>query len=152
MKSKLAKENVKRVKDLEKDINSLHRVINEKMREVEDIFIEGAGDFKGSYIEYYDGDQYIFMKVERQYNRMKDEHCVLNLQGPSIKLFDNPLREEIDEGGNVVGEFDDMDGFSVGSKVFEETALETLRKITKADMKKVVKTWVAYMNKSLGLE
>ena len=150
MKDKITKDNAKRIDTIEKEIHGLYRQINDRELEIENIYVESNLDFTGSYAEYFDGDEYVFMKVERQYNRIKDgKHHGLNLQGPAIRLTDNPLNEEIEDGENVIGHYDNMDGIMVGSKVLEGVTVETLRKISKKDMEHVVKVYTDMLKKNM---
>lgn len=148
MESKMTAEQGKKVKDLRKEVRSLEKQINEKEVEIERVLVEAGANFKGSYVEFYDGEEYVFMKVERQI--IRDSGTMINLQGPAIRLDDSPLNEENDEcDGISMVSYDEADGFSFGSKVLEGYTVEWIRKITKEDMVFVLDHYIDTMKKNL---
>ena len=132
-------ENVEnKIGELKKKMDLLNKEIDDCQREIDEIIVSNGGDFKGSYVMYDDGDDYIFMKVE--YQDIRNHGRSINLQGPSLTLPFNPLDGETDnDGDSIYTTYDEHNGFSFGAKVLNETAPEVVRKITKEDMAKVVK-------------
>ena len=148
MENKMTQEQGEKIKALEHEINELQLQINSKDYEIEKIIVEAGANFEGSYVEFYDGEEYVFMKVERQILRSNGR--TINLQGPSIRLNDNPLHESYDEyDGFDWGSYDESDGFSFGSKVLQELTVETVRKISKKDMTFVLDYYINTMKKKL---
>lgn len=145
MKSKITSEQGKKIYDLKEEINDLQKQINEKEVEVDRILVEAASNFEGSYVEFYNGEEYVFMKVELQI--VREGGIKIYLQGPAIRLSDSPLNDEYDGVGE--GSYDDTDGFSFGPKVLEGYTSEWIRKITKKDMAFVLDCYINTMKKNL---
>lgn len=145
MKNKMTKEQGKKIKDLKEEIHSLQKQINEKETEIDRVIVEAGANFEGFYVEFYDGEEYVFMKVERQI--IRDSGAMINLQGPAIRLDDSPLNE--DYGGISMVSYDEADGFSFGPKVLQGLTVEWIRKITKEDMVFVLDHYIDTMKKNL---
>ena len=141
----MTKEQGKKIKDLKEEIHSLQKQINEKEVEIDRVIVEAGANFEGSYVEFYDGEEYVFMKVERQI--IRDSGAMINLQGPAIRLDDSPLNE--DYGGISMVSYDESDGFSFGPKVLQGLTVEWIRKITKEDMVFVLDHYIDTMKKNL---
>ena len=138
----------KKIKDLREEVYSLQKQINEKEAEIDRVLIETASNFEDSYVEFYNGEEYIFMKVERQI--IRDSGIKINLQGPAIRLDDNPLDEDYDMGdGIAIASYDVSDGFSFGPKVLEGHTVEQIRKISKEDMALVLDHYIDTIKKNL---
>jgi hypothetical protein len=148
MESKLTEEQGKKIKDLKEEIQSLQKEINEKEVEVERVIVESKANFADSYVEFYDGEDYVFMKVERQIVRAGG--AKIYLQGPAIRLDDDPLSESYnDYDGISMGSYDENDGFSFGLKVLEDCTVEWIRKISKEDMIFVLDYYINTVKKNL---
>jgi hypothetical protein len=127
-----------KIDELRKEMDRLNKELDDCQREMDEIIVGNGGDFKDSYVVYYDGEDYTFMKVE--YQNIRNHGKSINLQGPSLTLPFNPLDGETDnDGDSVYTTYDEHNGFSFGASVLNETALEVVRKITKEEMSKVVK-------------
>lgn len=127
-----------KINELKKKMDLLNKELDDCQREIDEIIVRGGGDFKGSYVMYNDGDEYIFMKVE--YQDIRSHGRSISLQGPSLTIPFNPLDSETDnDGGSIYTTYDEHNGFSFGAEVLNETATEVIRKITKEEMTKVVK-------------
>jgi hypothetical protein len=148
MKSKMTKEQKKEINDLRNEIQSLQKEVDKKESEISRVFVAAEADFMDSYVEFYNGEDYIFMKVERQY--IRDGGVKINLQGPAIRLDDSPLNEDYDEYNGIgMASYDESDGFSFGSKVLEGSTVEWIRKISKEDMVFVLDYYINTMKKNL---
>lgn len=131
-------ENVEnKIDELSKKMDRLNKELDDCQREIDAIIVGNGGDFKDSYVVYYDGDDYIFMKVE--YQDIRGHGRCINLQGPSLALPFNPLDSETDDDGDsIYTTYDEHNGFTFGAKALNETATEVIRKLTKEEMTKVV--------------
>ena len=148
MEKKMTKEQGKKIKDLKEEIQSLQKQINEKELEIDSVLVEAASNFEDSYVEFYNGEEYVFMKVERQY--VRDGGAKINLQGPAIRLDDSPLNEDYDEcDGISMVSYDEADGFSFGPKVLQGLTVEWIRKIEREDMIFVLDYYINAMKKNL---
>lgn len=144
----MTEEQGKKIKSLTKEINELQDQVREKEYEIERIITESAGSFEGSYVEFYDDDEYVFMKVERQVIRYSGRHICL--YGPAIRLPDTPLREEDeDDDGIDLGSYDESDCIQFGPQVLQGSSVSTIRKITKKDMGVVLDYYINTMKKNL---
>ena len=138
----------KKVNDLREEVRSLEKQINEKEVEIERVLVEAGANFKDSYVEYFNGEEYVFMKVERQIVRAGG--VKICLQGPAIRLDDDPLSKSYDDyDGISMVSYDEADGFSFGPKVLEGHTVEWIRKITKKDMVFVLDHYIDTMKKNL---
>ena len=144
----MTREQGNKIKNLREEIYSLQRQINEKEVEIDRVLVEAASNFEGSYVEFYDGEEYVFMKVERQY--FCDGGVKINLQGPAIRLDDSPLNEDYDgcDGISMVS-YDEADSFSIGPKVLLGLTVEWIRKIEREDMVFVLDCYINTMKKNL---
>ena len=148
MESKMTKEQGERINVLKEDIRVLQIQINEKMEEIDRTFVEAGADFENSYVEFYNGEEYVFMRVERQI--IRSGGCVINLKGPSIRLNTNPLDEDYEEGdGFDWGSYDETDDFSFGPQVLQGLTIESIHKITKKDMTFVLDYYMNTLKKNL---
>lgn len=148
MENKLTSEERKVITGLKEEIRRLQKQIDEKEIEINRVLVKAAADFEGSYIEYYDGEEYIFMKVERQI--IRDGGSKINLQGPAIRLEDSPLNKDYEEDEEFgMGSYDEYDGFSFGPKVLQGLTVERIRKITRDDMVFVLDHYIDAMKKNL---
>lgn len=84
MEKKMTKEQGKKIKDLKEEIQSLQKQINQKELEIDSVLVEAASNFEDSYVEFYNGEEYVFMKVERQY--VRDGGAKINLQAQQSGL------------------------------------------------------------------
>lgn len=148
MENKLTSEERKVITGLKEEIRRLQKQIDEKEIEINRVLTEAAADFEDSYIEYYDGEEYVFMKVERQI--IRDGGSKINLQGPAIRLEDSPLNKDYEEDEELgMGSYDECDGFSFGPKVLQGLTVERIRKITRDDMVFVLDHYIDAMKKNL---
>ena len=149
MENKLTSEKRKVITGLKEEIRCLQKQIDEKEIEINRIITEAAANFEDSYIEYYDGEGYVFMKVERQI--IRDGGSKINLQGPAIRLEDSPLNEDYDESeGLGTGSYDEYDGFDFGPDVLQGCiTVERIRKITRDDMVFVLDHYIDTLKKNL---
>lgn len=148
METDMTNELSEKIKALGKEISELQDQINDKENEIERLIIGTGGNYEGSYVEFYDGDEYIFMKVERQ--NIRNNGRSINIQGPSIRLPDTPLREgEDDDEGLDMGSYDESDGLSFGPAILNGTRLETIRKITEDEMRLVLDYYINTMKEKL---
>lgn len=148
MENKMTEEQGKKIKSLTKEIDELQDQVREREYEIERIIVESAGNFEGSYIEFYDEDEYVFMKVERQVVRYSGR--LICLYGPAIRLPDTPLREQDeDDDGIDLGSYDESDYIQFGPQVLQGSSVSTIRKITKKDMGVVLDYYINTMKKNL---
>lgn len=148
MENKMTEEQGGRMKALRKEIDELQEQVKKREYEIERIIVESAGDFEGSYVEYFTGDDYVFMKVEQQTTRYSGRHVYL--QGPAITLPDTPLLEkENDDDGIDEGAYYEVDDIYFTPSVLRGSSVETIRKISKEDMLKVIDYYVDALKKNL---
>lgn len=148
MKNKPTNDTGKLIFDLKEEILQLQNKIDKKKIEIDRILFEADGDFEGCYVEFYDGAEYIFMKVERQI--IRDNGSKINLQGPAIKLDDSPLNEDYDYDGELgMGSYDYNEGFTFPVIVLDGNKFQRIRKIEKDDMVFVLDHYVDVLKKNL---
>lgn len=143
----MTEEQTKKLDEYKEKVRQLNQQLNECYCEMDKIIVESGDDFRGSYVAYFDGDDYVFMKVERQNIRNNGKN--INLQGPAIRLCDDPLSAPKDDDGIDIGSYDEHDGFSFGSGVLEGKTYEHIRKISKKDMSRVLDYYYNSMKENL---
>jgi hypothetical protein len=139
------------VKALEKEISDHERAICDIERKINEYFIEYGGDYANSYVEYFDGNKYHFMFVERQSQGVHNGECYLRLDGPTIVLYDNPLSGELGEDGSVVGEYDELGSVMVPAIVFQSVSSGSIKRINKSEMDQVINAWEGSMKTRMKL-
>ena len=143
----MTKELINKLDEFQEKIRQATLQINEYYCEIEKIMVTSGDNYKGSYVAYFDGDDYVFMKVETQ--NIRKEGKSINLQGPAIRLCDDPLRMSDSDDGIDIGSYDEHDGFSFGSGVLNGTAYQHIRKISKEDMAFVLDYYYNTMKENL---
>lgn len=144
----MKEETQNKIKELQSEIHELKVKAFEKQLEIERIYIDENLDFKGSYVEYFNGDDdsFVFMNVEECV--VSDDGTKIILHGASVKTDSNPLLIEDDEK-ITWGEYLDYDSISVSSQVISGTTFSTIKKIGKKDFTFVFESWCMNMRKKL---
>ena len=143
----MTEDNKKKYDEYKERVRQLNQQLNECYCEMDKIIVDSGDDFRGSYIKYFNGEEYVFMKVEMQ--NIRDEGKSINLQGPAIRLCDDPLSMPHDDDGIDMGSYEEHDGLSFGSCVLEGVSYEYIRKITKKDMAVVLDYYYHTMKENL---
>ena len=145
----MTKEQEKKLDELNKKLSQLNQQVNECHYEIDKMIVESMADFKGSYVVFFDGDEYVFMKVEMQ--TIRDNGYIVYLQGPAIRLPDDPttIKSIKDDDGVEVGTYDEHDGFSLKPAVLDGTAYQHIRKITKKEMAFVLEYYFNTMKENI---
>lgn len=143
----MTEDNKKKYDEYQERVRQLNQEINECYCEMDRIIVESGDDFRGSYVMYFDGEDYVFMKVEMQNTR--NEGRSINLQGPAIRLCDDPLSTPKDDEGIDMGSYEERDGITFGSGVLEDTSYQYIRKITKKDMATVLDYYYRTMKENI---
>jgi hypothetical protein len=142
----MTQEQTKKIEELRQKIASLNVEINKCEAEIDNIIVGAENSFDGSYVCFYNaGEEFIFMKVEKQYNRTppfpspEESPVIINLQGPAIRMSANPLLDDEDEYDSVdCAEYNEWDGITFGPKVLQGTSANTIERITKKQMETVL--------------
>lgn len=150
MQNKMSEETLAKIKELKDQIKELNEKVTESHIELEKLLTSNNCDFEGSYVEFYsnDDDEYVFMRVKRQTNR--ENGAILVLCGPAVRLCDSPLLvDEYDDEGIDAGSYNEHDIIEVGLMSLSGSSAETIRKITKKDMKFVLDYYFETIRKNL---
>ena len=142
----MTQEQTKKIEELRLKIASLNVEINKFESEIDTIIVGAENSFEGSYVCFYNaGEEFVFMKVERQYNRTlpfpshEESPVIINLQGPAIRMPSNPLLDDEDEYDGVdSAEYDEWDGITFGPQVLQGISANTIERITKEQMETVL--------------
>ena len=124
---------IEKIKSLRSEIIDLNTEISKKEVEINKIWVENEADFEGSYVEFFNGDDYIYMRVEKQ--TIWKFGYALHLEGPAITLDDSPLEDFEDIS---FASYNESDVLFVDADVLKGIKDERIRKINKKDMKFVV--------------
>jgi hypothetical protein len=143
----MTEDNKKKYDEYKEKIRQLNQQLNECHCEMDRLIVESSDDFRGSHVAYFDGDEYVFMKVEMQNTRNNGQS--ISLRGPAIRLCDDPLTAPQDDDGIDVGSYDEHDEFSFGADVLEGEAYEHIRKISKKDMATVLDYYYRTMKENI---
>lgn len=143
----MTEDSKKKYDEYKEKVRQLNQQLNECYCEMDKLIVESGDDFRGSYAMYFDGEDYVFMKVEMQCTR--NEGRSINLQGPAIRLCDDPLSAPKDDEGIDVGSYEEHDGITFNASVLEGTTFCYIRKITKKDMAVVLDYYYRTMKENL---
>lgn len=143
----MKEEDKKKLEELQETLRTLNQAVNKCQCSIAKIITDEGADFEGSYVVYFDGDDYIFMKVELQ-NIRGDGH-IINLQGPALRLSGNPLERDEDDDDIDYSSYDESDGFSFTSSTLTEESCDTIKKITKEEMEKVLDYYANLLKEKL---
>lgn len=150
MENNIQDETMAKINEYRSQISDLNKKITEYEAELNKLIVKTKGDFKDSYIEYYDSekDTFVFMHVNRQIFR-KDGRLLV-LCGPMLKLSDSPLRFSDDDDGFIdFGWFEDGGEITIDTMVLTDSSFDTIRKITKKEMDKVLDYYSDIVRKNL---
>ena len=149
MKTKLDEKSAVRIDELKKTIRGLNQDIVKCETEIKDILASNGADFDGSFVQYYDAQEavFIFMKVEKQ-TLVKFGHGI-RLEGPAITLDDNPLTFKDMDDELQSASYIDLDCINVSADVLNETSASSIKKISKGDMEYVLKCWAETVKEKL---
>lgn len=130
-------ETVERINALSNEIQALNIEINKKQQEIDELYISDVGNFEGSYVEYFDGNEYTYMKVKRQTVHLGARG--ITLYGPIVCFSINPLPlyVEPDDVLEYANYYEDESLFVSKAVLSENGSLETIRKISEDEMKAV---------------
>ena len=124
----------KRFDECKENVRQLNQQLNECYCELDRILVESGDDYRGSYVLFHEtGDDYIFMRVETQ--TIRNEGRSVQLQGPAIRLCDNPLQMDMYDDGIDSGSYDEYDIISFNGKALGGNGETSIHRITKKDMK-----------------
>ena len=143
----MKEEDKKKLEELQETLRTLNQAVNKCQCSIARIITTEGADFEGSYVVYFDGDDYIFMKVELQ-NIRGDGH-IINLQGPALRLSGNPLERDEDDDDIDYSNYDESDGFSFTSSALTEESYDIVKKITKEEMEKVIDYYANLLKEKL---
>ena len=124
----MTEEIANKIKSLTWGLNELKRQVTERECELNDLYLESAGDLVGSYVELNN----CYMKVEKQYT----EGGLLVLKGPVLGLDVDPLDEEKEEIDQVL--FRNEDEFLLTSEMVRGIGPTLVNKLTEDEMRKVL--------------
>ena len=124
---------IERIEELKSKIAKLDRERAEYECEIDKIYVATSHDFEGEYVEFYNGDNYIYMRVEKQL--VSNYGFALNLEGPAVEFDSNPLE---DTESITWGTYNDVEGLYVSASLLKGTSNQTIRKITKDEMIKAL--------------
>ena len=148
MENKMTNEMERKINDLRGEIQELQKQISKKEAEIHRILTEMSVDFENDYVEFYNGDEYVFMKVENQI--IRDAGSTIILKGPAIRLDDSPLREHFVDYNEIgMAYYNSYDSLMFTPEVLEERTIDRIRKITKDDMAFVLDNYINTIKKNL---
>lgn len=132
----MRKETIDKIKALRGEIWELDVEISRKEKEIYDMYSAEGEDYTGSYVEYFDGRDYIYMKVERQ--TLLPTYHGLTLYGPGIHLASCPFDED-DDGEIDFGSFYESESIVVTDMTLKNdgSTTQTFRRITEENMKDI---------------
>ena len=125
-----------KIEGIMEEITLMEKEIDSKRYEIDKLWIENGADFEDSYVEFFTGDTYIYMKVERQI--VMPNGAAVSLEGPMVKLDGNPLEDF--ESVNW-GSYSAHDTVCFDAETVRGDSYETIRKITREDMIFVLDTY-----------
>ena len=132
----MTQEQQNKIDELKEKISSLNIEINKFEAEINDIVAEAGGNFEDSYVVFYHGDEFIFMKVEKQ---VLTQHHNIQLQGPALRMPANPLLDDEDiYDGTDSGAYDEWDNLFINTRTLLGMTTQTIEKITKEQMETVL--------------
>lgn len=143
----MTEENKKKLAELEETLRVLNQAVNRCQCSIAEIVTDEGADFEGSYVVYFDGDDYVFMKVEMQ--NIQGVGRIINLQGPALRLSGNPLERDEDDDDIDYSNYDESDGFIFTSSTLTEESCDTIKKITKEEMEKVLDYYTNLLKEKL---
>ena len=135
----MLKEQTDKIKECRIKLLQLNHEIDECYCELDKLMADSVGSFEDSYVVYFDGETYVFMKVEKQFSC--NQSGTIELHGPAIKLCGNPLDIDVSsqEDEDIdYGSYDETDCLSFNMRVLDGNRVENIRKITKEDMEYVI--------------
>lgn len=146
MENKLTSEQEKKIGALREEIHALQKQANSKEAEINHILLEVSLDFKDSYVEFFSGDEYVFMKVERQI--IRDAGAQISLAGPAILLDTDLVGKNRGEEINS-GIYEEEYAFAFSPKILLGVDFKWIRKITQDEMSLVLDYYMNTMKKNL---
>lgn len=150
----MKEESIERIEAIKEEIHQLNVEIFTKRREIEKIYLVENTNFKDSYIEYFDGENYIFMKVERE--NIREEDMRVELDGPAVVLDDNPLYDpetwddEIEDTEITDAFYDSWFHVKVLPDTLAGHTFATIKKISKEQFFEVLDSWMDTMKKKMS--
>lgn len=124
----MTEEIANRIKALSETLQERKGQISELEYELHSLYLEGAGNFVGSFLEYNN----CYMKVEKQY----ENGGLLIVKGPVLSLDVDPLDDENDEVGLAL--FRSEDEFYLTLETLRGVGPIMLNKLSKEEMEQVL--------------
>lgn len=137
----------KRLEQLRAEVSKLNTEANAKEVEIQNLILNSIANFEGSFVQFYDGTNYVFMNVERQI--IRDNGSTVVLVGSSLTLSDDPLCFQDNDEGIDFGIYKEDDEIMFNTQVLEGGRIETIDIITRQDMAFVFDCYVNAMKENV---
>ena len=137
----------KRLEQLRAEVSKLNAEVNAKEVEIQNLILNSIANFEGSFVQFYDGTNYVFMNVERQI--IRENGSTIVLVGSSLTLSDDPLCFQGDDEGIDFGIYKEDDEIMFNTQILEGGRIETIDIITKQDMAFVVDYYINTMKENV---